>query len=107
MERTEMAFGSRTRVAPREEGHEFDPAAARMTGLMAVERAKGAAARLAPALGEPAARYAAAEGRALEAVTGLVQAPEAERAAVSRRYHEAKAEALAALADYFTALASR
>lgn len=107
MERVETAFGSRTRVAPREEGHEFDPAAERMTGLMAAERAKALAGQLPEPLRGPAARYAAAEAEALEAVTGLGQAPEAERAAVARRYHAAKAEALAALADYFAALAAR
>lgn len=106
MERAETAFGSRTSVAPREEGHELD-AGARMTGLMAAERAKAAAGRLDASLREPAARYAAAQARALEAVTGLAGAPEAERAAVSRRYHAAKADALAALADYFAALAAR
>ena len=52
-------------------------------------------------------RYAVAEAQALEAVTSLGQAPEAERAAISRSYHAAKADALAALADYFAALATR
>jgi hypothetical protein len=107
MERVESAFGSRTRVAPREEGHELDPSAARMTGLMAAQRAKAAAEQLPPVLRAPAVRYAASEERALEAVTALVQAPEAERADVSRRYHAAKADALAALADYFAALSAR
>lgn len=107
MERTEMAFGSRTRVAPRESGHEFDPAAARMTGQMATRRAKAAAESLAPPLRDPAVRYAEAQAQALDAVMGLAEAAEAERAAVSRRYHAAKAEALAALADYFAALSTR
>jgi hypothetical protein len=107
MERVESAFGSRTRVAPREEGHEFDPAAARMTGLMAAQRARAAADRLPAPLRDPAVRYAAAEEKALEAVTGLAQAEEAERPAISRRYHAAKADALAALADYFAALSAR
>jgi hypothetical protein len=107
MERVESAFGSRIRVAPREEGHEFDPSTARMTGLMAAQRAKAAAEQLPPALRDPAARYAAAEERALEAVTSLAQAPEAQRAEVSRGYHAAKADALAALADYFAALSAR
>ncbi len=107
MERVESAFGSRTRVAPREEGHEFDPAAARMTGVMAAQRARSAAERLPAPLRDPAVRYAAAEEKALDAVTSLAGAPDAERAAISRRYHAAKADALAALADYFAALASR
>jgi hypothetical protein len=107
LERVETAFGSRTRVAPREEGHEFDAAAARMTGQMAAQRAKAAAGQLAPALRDPAARHADAQERALEAVMALRDAPEAERPAVARRHHEAKAEALAALADYFAALAAR
>ncbi len=106
-ERVESAFGSRTRVAPREEGHEFDPATARMTGLMAARRAGEAAEKLPTALRGPAVQYAAAEERALDAVTGLAQAPEAERAALARRYHAAKADALAALADYYAALSTR
>jgi hypothetical protein len=107
MERVESAFGSRTRVAPREEGHEFDPGAARMTGLMAAQRARAAAEQLPAPLHDPAVRHAEAQERALEAVTGLAQAQEAERPAIARRYHAAKADALAALADYFAALASR
>jgi hypothetical protein len=107
MERVESAFGSRTRVAPREEGHEFDPAAARMTGVMAAQRARAAAEQLAAPLRDPAVRYAAAEEQALDAVTGLATAEEGERAAIARRYHAAKADALAALADYFAALSAR
>ena len=71
MERAESGFMSRTRVAPREEGHEFDPAAARMTGQMAVQRAKAAAAQLPPALQPHAARYAAAQEKVLEAVNAI------------------------------------
>jgi len=107
MERVESDFGARTRVAPRESGHEFDPAAARMTGQMAAGRAKAAAEQLAPPLREAAVRYAEAEAKALDAFTGLFQAPVAERPAISRAYHAAKADALAALADYFAALAAR
>lgn len=107
VERIETAFGSRTRVAPREEGHEFDPAAARMTGQMAAQRTKAAAARLAPPLHDPAVRHAEAQERALLAVMALNDAPEVERPAIAQRYHEAKAEALAALADYLGALAAR
>ncbi|HET8540003.1 MAG TPA: hypothetical protein VFL83_09055 [Anaeromyxobacter sp.] len=107
MERVESAFGSRSRVAPREEGHELDPAAARMTGLMAAQRARAAAEQLQNPLRGPAVQYAAAEEQALEAVTGLAAAPERDRAALSRRYHAAKADALAALADYFAALSAR
>jgi hypothetical protein len=106
-ERIETAFGSRTRVAPREEGHEFDPSTARMTGQMAARRAKEAAARLQPPLQEPAVRQAAAQERALEAMLALQTAPDAERPAIARRYHAAKAESLAALADYVAALAAR
>jgi hypothetical protein len=107
LERVETAFGSRTRVAPREEGHEFDAAAARMTGQMAARRAKAAADQLAPELKAPAVRHAEAQERAVEAMISLRSAPEAERAALSRGYHAAKAEALGALADYFAALAAR
>lgn len=106
-ERVESAFGSRTRVAPREEGHELDPATARMTGLMAARRAREIAERLPNPLRGPAVAYAAAEERALEAVTGLAQAAEPERPALARSYHAAKVEALAALADYFAALSGR
>ncbi len=66
-----------------------------------------AAERLPEPLRAPALRWAAAEERALEAVSALVGAPEAERPAIARRYHAAKADALAALADYFAALAAR
>ena len=107
MERAESAFMSRTRVAPRESGHEFDAAAARMTGQMAVERAKAAAGRLSSALQPHAARYAAAQAQVLEAVNALQGAGDAEKARVARAYHAAKTEALAALADYFAALAAR
>ena len=107
MERAESGFMSRTRVAPREEGHEFDPAAARMTGQMGVQRAKAAAAQLPPSLQPHAARYAAAQEKVLEAVNAMQGAADADRAKVARAYHAAKADALAALADYFAALASR
>ncbi len=107
MERAETGFMSRTRVAPREEGHEFDSAAARMTGQMAVERAKAAAGRLSAGLAPHAARYAAAQEKVLEAVNALQGANDAEKVKVGRAYHAAKAEALAALADYFAALAGR
>jgi hypothetical protein len=106
-ERVESAFGSRTLVAPREQGHELDPATARMTGLMAARRASEAAERLPNPLRGPAFEYAAAEERALEAVTALAQAPERERRVLARRYHAAKADALAALADYFAAVSAR
>jgi hypothetical protein len=106
MERAETAFVSRTQVAPREEGH-LDPAALRMTGEMAADRAKAAARQLPPAMRDAAARYAAAQEGVLAAVTALSQAPERERAGAARAYHLAKAEALAALADYFAALAAR
>jgi hypothetical protein len=106
MERAETAFVSRTQVAPREEGH-LDPAALRMTGQMAVDRAKAAAGRLPPAMRDAAARYARAQEGVLAAVTALAQAPEGERAGAARAYHGAKAEALSALADYFAALAAR
>ena len=107
MERAESGVMSRTRVAPREEGHEPDAAAARMAGRMGVERAKAAAARLAPVLAPQAARYAAAQERVLEAVYAIQAAPEGERPGLARGYHAAKADALAALADYFAALAAR
>lgn len=107
MERAEAGFMSRTRVAPREEGHEFDPAAARMTGQMAIQRARRAIPLLAEALREPAARYAGAQEEVLDAVGRLQGAAEAERAGIARAYHAAKADALAALADYFAALAVR
>lgn len=106
MQRIESGIGARTRVAPRESGHELE-AGARMTGQLAARRAKAAAERLPPPLHEPAVRYAEAEARALEAFTGLFEAPEAERLALSRAYQEAKADALSALADYFAAIAAR
>jgi hypothetical protein len=107
METAETGFMSRTRVAPREEGHEFDAAAVRMTGQMGVQRAKEAAAQLPPGLKPHAVRYAAAQERVLEAVNAIQGASEADRPRLARGYHAAKAEALAALADYFAALAAR
>lgn len=107
MERAETTFVSPLRVAPREEGHELDPAAVRMTGRMAAERARAAAARLPPGMKEAAGRYAAAQERVLASATALADAPGREKGSAARAYHAAKAEALAALADYFAALAAR
>jgi hypothetical protein len=107
MERAESAFVARTRVAPREEGHELDPAAVRMTGRMAVERARAAADRLPPGMKDAAARYAAAQERVLASAAALAGAPDREKAPAARAYHAAKVDALAALADYFAALAAR
>jgi len=107
MERAETGFMARTRVAPREEGHELDAAGERMTGQMAVERAKAAAGRLSSGLAPHAARYAAAQEKVLESVNGIRGAADADKAKVARAYHAAKVEALAALADYFAALAAR
>ncbi len=83
-----------------------DPAAGRV-GAMAVGRARAAAERLPPTLRDPALRWAAAQERAIEALNALAGAPASEGPALARRYHAAKADALAALADYFAALAAR
>lgn len=107
LERAESAFMARTRVAPREEGHELDGAGTRMAGQMAVQRGKAAAAQLAPALQPHALRYVEAQEKVLAAVNGLQTAPEADKPRLARAYHAAKADALAALADYFAALAAR
>ncbi len=107
MEQAETALMSRTRVAPRERGHEFEPAAVRMTGRMAVLRAKAAAERLPPAMRDAGSRYAAAQERVLETVAVLSQAGEKDAARAARAYHGAKADALAALADYLAAVAAR
>jgi hypothetical protein len=107
MEKAETGFMSRTRVAPRGEGHEFDASGARMAGQMGVQRAKAAAAQLGPALQPHAVRYVEAQEKVLEAVNALQTAPEADRARLARGYHAAKAQALAALADYFAAVAAR
>lgn len=107
MEKAETGFMARTRVAPREEGHEFDAASVRMAGQMGVQRAKAAAARLGPALQPHAARYVEAQEKVLEAVNALQASSEADRPRLARTYHAAKAQALAALADYFAAVAAR
>jgi hypothetical protein len=107
MERAESGLMSRTRVAPRDEGHELDPAALRMTWQMAVQRATAAASRLPPATKEPALRYAATQEKVLAAVAALSHAPDRERASAARAYHAAKADALGALADYLAAVAAR
>jgi hypothetical protein len=107
MERAETGFMSRTRVAPREEGHEFDAASARMAGQMAVQKARAAAALLTPALQPHALRYTAAQEKVLEAVNAIQTARENEKPALARAYHAAKAEALAALADYFAVVSAR
>jgi hypothetical protein len=106
MERAEASV-ARTGAAPREEGQGRDPAAVRMTGRMAVERARAAAERLPPATRGAAGRYASAQQRVLAAVAALAAAPDPEKARAARAYQAAKAEALAALADYFAALAAR
>jgi hypothetical protein len=107
MERAETGFMSRTRTAPRESGHEFDATGTRMAGQMGVQRAKAAAAQLSPALRPHALRYADAQEKVLAAVNELQAAPEADRPRLARAYHAAKADALAALADYFAAVAAR
>jgi hypothetical protein len=107
MEKAETGFMARTRVAPREEGHEFDPNAVRMSGQMGVQRAKAAASALPPALQPHAARYVTAQEKVLDAVNAIQGAPEVERPRLARGYHAAKADALAALADYFAAVAAR
>jgi hypothetical protein len=78
-----------------------------MTARMAVLRAKAAAERLPPAMRDAASRYAAAQGRVLEALEVLSQAAEKDAARAARAYHGAKADALAALADYLAAVAAR
>ncbi len=107
MEKAETGFMARTQVAPREAGHELDPTAVRMTGQMGVQRAKAAAGQLAPALQPHAVRYVAAQEKVLDAVNAIQGAPEADRPRLARGYHAAKADALAALADYFAAVAAR
>jgi hypothetical protein len=78
-----------------------------MAGQMGVQRARTAAAGLSPALQPHALRYAAAQEQVLAAVNALQGAPEADMPRLARAYHAAKAEALAALADYFAAVAAR
>jgi hypothetical protein len=74
----------------------------------AARRAQEAAGKLPPALAGPARRYAAAQEKALAALRAGAQATDPRRAAASARaFHAAKAEALAALADYLAALAAR
>jgi hypothetical protein len=107
MEKAETGFMSRTRTAPRDSGHEFDANSARMAGQMAVQRAKAAAAQLPAALQPHALRYAEAQEKVLAAVNALQTVPDPERPAAARAYHAAKADALAALADYFAAVAAR
>jgi hypothetical protein len=107
MERAESASVGRTRVAPREEGHELDPTAVRMTGRMAAERARAAAERLPAATKDAALRYAAAQEKVLAAVAALSAAPDPEKPEAARAYQAAKADALAALADHFATLAAR
>jgi hypothetical protein len=107
MERAEVGFMARTQVAPRDAGHEFDASGLRMAGQMGAQRAKAAAAQLSPALQPHAVRYAAAQEKVLEAVNAIQGASEADRPRFARGYHAAKAEALAALADYFAAVAAR
>lgn len=107
MEKAETAFMARTRTAPRESGHEFDATGNRMAGQMGVQRAKAAAAQLPSALQPHALRYAEAQEKVLGAVNALQAASEADKPRLARAYHAAKADALAALADYFAAVAAR
>jgi hypothetical protein len=78
-----------------------------MAGQMGVQRARAVAAQLSPALQPHAARYAAAQEKVLEAVNALQGAKESDKPRLARAYHAAKADALAALADYFAAVAAR
>jgi len=107
MEKAETGFMARTRVAPREEGHELDANAVRMSGQMGVQRARAAASALPPSLQPHAARYVTAQEKVLDAVNAIQGASEGERPRFARGYHAAKADALAALADYFAAVAAR
>jgi hypothetical protein len=75
---------------------------------LAVRRAQATAGKLPSGLREPAARYASGQEKALAALRAGSKAADARNAAAAARaYHAAKVEALAALADYLAALASR
>jgi len=107
LERAESRHPAPRDRGGRREGDE-DPPALRMSGRRAAERAQAAADRLPPTLRGPAVRYAAAQELALARVNDLAAArDDAESARAGRAYLAAKAEALAALADYFAALAAR
>jgi hypothetical protein len=105
METAESALTSRGRAAPQQ--GQIDLAVVRTTAQKAVERARAAIPSLPEALRDPAARYAAAQEKALDAVNRMASAADAQRAALARAYQAAKVDALSALADYFAALAGR
>ncbi len=107
LERAETGVMSRTQVALRGDEHEQDAAALRMSGHRVALRAKAAAELLPPATRDAARRYAAAQERVLDAAIALSRAGEKDAAQAARAYHAAKADALAALADYFAAVSAR
>lgn len=100
LERAEMQGLQLAAVAPRDEGHRLDAGSARLGAQTAAVRARDAAARLDPALRLAAARWVDAQERSLQALTALGAAPAAEQPRLSLGYQAARAEALAALADY-------
>jgi hypothetical protein len=107
LERAESEAGQRLPVAPRDQGHELDPAGRRLSARGAAGRAREAAARLEPPLRDPALRWVEAEARALDALQSLPTAGADRRGALAREYQEAKADALDALAEYQRVVAAR
>lgn len=100
MEKAEMGALQVVAVAPRDEGHKMEYTSIRLTSQAAAGRARDAAAKLDPALREPAARWVDAQERSVQALVDLSSASPAEQPRASLAYQAARAEALAALAEY-------
>jgi len=100
MEKAEMGALQVVNVAPRDEGHKMEYTSVRLTTQAAAGRARDAAAKLDPALREPAARWVDAQERSVQALVALSSASPAEQPQASLGYQAARAEALSALAVY-------
>lgn len=99
LERAEMAAMEVSPAAPRDEGHRLEAGATRLGAQAAAGRAREAAGRLPPTERDAAARWVDAQERSLQALSALTAAPAAEQPRRSLAYQEARAEALAALAE--------
>jgi hypothetical protein len=104
MERAEADLGQRG--AP-DEARDRDQRRGFTFAAMMAKRTRRVADELPPALREPVQRYLDAQTNVLKALDTLRFGAAKQQPAASRAYQGAKADALAALADYFAAVASR
>jgi len=100
LEKAEMGALQVVNVAPRDEGHKMEYTSVRLTTQAAAGRARDAAVRLDPAVRDTASRWVDAQERSVQALVALSSAAPAEQPQASLAYQAARAEALAALAEY-------